>query len=475
MKSLKLSTAMVAIIAIAISAPAEVSALTKFVDTDINTTNYISSGHVYQIGSESSLAFASRTVFKSAYTSGLELGNFSNARSVESVGGHTLVLEGTDLWIVGYGYPTFTLIASNVNDFGGSFSAVTVLKTDGTTAMIKLNTPNIKQAQSTSGTTLPEDVVSLCGGKSNQAALTSTGDVYVMGTDSTWSNYYGQMGVGNTTPVTPFIWTKAAVSNIASVDCSDSSMVLLTKTGNVLVAGQGGVNSSVFKSLGLSDATFISAGSNVTAITRKDGELYAIGWHNLIRYGLYNNSKTVTKLQGFANLKTFQSCGSHYVTVGEDGYLQTWGQNNAGQLGYFTWGTRVYAKMFNMETHAPQGAGMISLASVADTIVTDTPVLAPVVVVTTETVAEVVAVSTVWTSPETGITTTIDPVALTTTTVDDIEGIQTVAPIVAANETKIVVTITTTKTSECIAHNNGQNTKGNQIDYCKRTLVTAIN
>ena len=465
MKTLKMYAVMASIIAIAISAPAEVSALTKIVDTDIGVTNYISGGHVYQIGNRTNTPI----VTGSGFTNGLEVGHFVNAKSVESVGLRTLVLEGTDLWVAGYGYPSFTLLAEDVNDFGASFTAVTILKTDGTTATIKLITPNIKQSQSTSGTTLPEDVVSLCGGKSNQTALTSTGEVFVMGTDPTWSNYYGQMGLGTTAPVTPYTWFKATVSNIAAIDCSDTSIALLTKAGDVIVAGQGGVNSNVFKSLGLSDATFVSAGSNVTAMIREDGELYAIGWHNLIAYGLYNNSKTVTKLQGFANLKTFQSCGSHYVALGEDGYMQTWGQNNVGQLGYYTWGTGTYAKMFNMETHASQGAGMLSFT---DTIVA-TPVLTSVVNVTIENLAEVIVASTVWTS-ETGITTTIDPVALTTTTVNEVEGIQTVAPIVAANETATVVTITTTET-ECVSHNNGQNTKGNQIDYCKTGVIQRNN
>ncbi len=450
---------------IALAASFEVTAVTKLVDTDTGITTYISGGHVFTISSDNTPSAKARTTPMSGMTNGLEFGNFSNAKSIESVAYRTFVLDGTDLWVRGYGYPVLTKLSSAVNDFGASLTNVTVLRTDSSVATIKLITPNKNQLVTGSPVVVSEvgaGVTSLCGGIYHQAALTADGNVYVIGSVNT----DGRLGLGNTTPVTT--WTKVPnLPVVAAISCGDTATALLTNTGDVLVAGAGILgqytNALNYQSINTSGVNYVSVGNNVLFATKSDGELYTMGWHNLIWNGLnrYNYSGLV-KVPNFSGTATAHGSGSHVVVMMSDGYTYSWGQNHMGQLGYSI------APL--AETNDPRGLGLISApASAIETDVAEVEALAPVVTVTTENINSVVAVTDTWVDPTTQLVTVVNSGNMTTTTTDIVTGVYTTAPVVSTTGTSPVVTITTAE--ECVAHNNGQNKHGNKIDYCKKGYI----
>ena len=160
-------------------------------------------------------------------------------------------------------------------------------------------------------------------------------------------NYYGQLGLGNTTNRVTFDQAITNTDDTKSVYCGENYTFIL-KNNNTLW----GCGANVYGQLGLGDTnnrkTFtqiitntnniesICCGNNYGFILKNDGTLYGCGYNEHGQLGLGNTNNKTTFTQITINADNVKSvyCGYGYTFIlKNDGTLWGCGANGRGQLG----------------------------------------------------------------------------------------------------------------------------------------------
>jgi len=165
--------------------------------------------------------------------------------------------------------------------------------------------------------------------------------VIIRDDNSVWAtgdNYYGQLGLGDTSKKYQFTNTGITARFVA---CGDVHTIILKDDNSVWVTGynyQGQLglgdtnNRHQFTDTGMT-ARFVACGSNHTVIIREDSSVWVTGRNNYGQLGLgdmaYRHQFTNTGITA-----KFVACGSnHTVIIREDSSVWVTGRNNHGQLG----------------------------------------------------------------------------------------------------------------------------------------------
>ena len=179
---------------------------------------------------------------------------------------------------------------------------------------------------------------------------------------SLWScgnNYYGQLGLNDTTQRTTFTQVTANINNdVKQIACGEYHTIILKTNGTLWGCGLNGSGQ-----LGLGDTnpryTFerianninndvkeVICGSNHTFILKNDGSLWGCGYNNYYQLGLGNdtNKTSFTKVTANINNDVKQIvCGSnHTFILKTDGSLWGCGYNYNYQLGLSDPASKIY-------------------------------------------------------------------------------------------------------------------------------------
>ena len=159
-------------------------------------------------------------------------------------------------------------------------------------------------------------------------------------------NYYGQIGLGDTTNRKAFMQITANTNDIKSFYCGENYTILLKNDGTLWACG-----ANVYGQLGLGDTTnrktfaiistntndvkSICCGNNYTFILKNDGTLWGCGYNNSgqLGFGDTKDRKIFTKITDIYDIKSVY-CGYGYtIILKNDGTLWGCGSNGLGQLG----------------------------------------------------------------------------------------------------------------------------------------------
>jgi alpha-tubulin suppressor-like RCC1 family protein len=183
---------------------------------------------------------------------------------------------------------------------------------------------------------------SIAGGFYHTIALKTDGSLW------TWGyNYYGQLGVNNTTSRSTPVTTLLGGTNWKSIAGGSYHTVALKTDGSLWtwgfnIYGQLGVNDTITRStpvttlLGGNNWKSIACGGYHTVALKTDGSLWTWGNNSSGQLGVNDTitrSTPVTTLLGGNNWKSIACGGYHTVALKTDGSLWTWGNNSSGQLG----------------------------------------------------------------------------------------------------------------------------------------------
>ena len=157
-------------------------------------------------------------------------------------------------------------------------------------------------------------------------------------------NYYGQIGLGDTTNRKAFMQITTNTDDIESFYCGENYTILLKNNGTLWACG-----ANVYGQLGLGDEnnrkTFaiistntndvksIYCGNNYTFILKNDGTLWGCGYNNAgqLGFGDTSNRKTFTQITN--NVKSVYCGYGHTIILKNDNTLWGCGANGNGQLG----------------------------------------------------------------------------------------------------------------------------------------------
>ena len=232
---------------------------------------------------------------------------------------------------------------------GGYYTAA--VKTDGTLWTWGGNGDG-QLGDNTSGTDRCTPVTTFAGGTNwKQVACVDnhTAAVKTDGTLWTWGfNYFGELGVNNTTNRCTPVTTFAGGTNWKQVTCGSSHTAAVKTDGTLWTwgynyYGQLGVNNTtnrltpVTTFAGGANWKQVSGGQSHTAAIKTDGTLWT--WGSNIYGELGNNTSgnnrltPVTTFAGGTNWKQVAGVNLHTAAVKTDGTLWTWGYNGIGALG----------------------------------------------------------------------------------------------------------------------------------------------
>ena len=290
----------------------------------------------------------------------------ANANDIKEIycgGVHTLILknDGT-LWGCGANgdgqlglgdttdRTTFTEIITNVDDIKQICCSyhTFILENDGTLWGCGSNgNGELGLGDTTNRTTFTQVTTNTNDIKSVHCGV---GYTFILKNDGTlWGcggNYYGQLGLGDTTDRTTFTQVTTNADDIKQVYYGWSYTLILKNDGTLWGCGQ-----NTYGQLGLGDTTDrttftqittntndikeIYCGYSHTFILKNDGTLWSCGWNDgQLGLGDKTNRKTFTQITTNTNDIKEIYCGySHTLILKNDGTLWGCGGNYYGQLG----------------------------------------------------------------------------------------------------------------------------------------------
>ena len=185
-------------------------------------------------------------------------------------------------------------------------------------------------------------------------------------------NYYGQLGLGDTTDRSSFTQVTNDVKQIA---CGDSYTIILKTDGSVWACGYNG-----YGQLGLGDTTYrtsftqittninndvsqIACGYYHTIILKNNGSVYACGRNNYGELGLNDTTQRTTFTQVTTNISEIKqiACGNYHTFIlKNDGSIWSCGRNNYGQLGWGTSDSNTHSTFIQVTTNINNDVKQVS-------------------------------------------------------------------------------------------------------------------
>jgi alpha-tubulin suppressor-like RCC1 family protein len=240
--------------------------------------------------------------------------SFNNPKQISCGGYHTFLIKQDG-----------TVWATGRNDYGQLGLGDTNNRTTFTQLSSSFNNP--KQIS--------------CGGY-HTFLIKQDGTVWATG-----RNDYGQLGLGDTNNRTTFTQLSSSFNNPKQISCKYYHTFLIKQDGTVWATGW-----NYYGQLGLGDTTnrnsftqlsssfnnpkMISCGSSYTFIVKQDGTIWATGYNGSGQLGLGDttNRNTFTQISSsFNNPKQISCGGYHTFIVKQDGTVWATGWNYYGQLG----------------------------------------------------------------------------------------------------------------------------------------------
>lgn len=184
-------------------------------------------------------------------------------------------------------------------------------------------------------------VKDIAAGDNHSLLLSTSGEVYVAG-----KNDYGQLGIMDLLSRTYFTKPKFNVNNIKKIAAGSDSSILLTNSGEVMVAGfnnsgqlgLGNTNASITfqTSKTISDVKDISTSGYSTLVLTNSGEVYATGRNSNGQLGLGDdtNRTSFTKISTVTNAKNISMGVFHALVLTNSGEVYSCGWNSYGKLGF---------------------------------------------------------------------------------------------------------------------------------------------
>ena len=247
---------------------------------------------------------------------------------------------------------TFTEITTNTNDVKSIYCGwyhTFILKNDGTLWGCGYNNfGQLGLGDTTNRTTFTQiatntdDIKSVYCGGYYTIILKNDGTLWGCG-----RNIYGELGLGDTTNRTTFTQITTNTNDIKEIYCGDHHTFILKNDGTLWGCGW-----NYFGELGLGDTTSrttftkittntddvksVCCGANHTIMLKNDGTLWGCGSNNVSQLGLgdSNNRTTFTQITtNTIDIKSVYCGGNHTFILKNDGTLWSCGWNTSGQLG----------------------------------------------------------------------------------------------------------------------------------------------
>jgi alpha-tubulin suppressor-like RCC1 family protein len=237
---------------------------------------------------------------------------------------------------------------SSAQSAGGGAGHTVILKSDGTVWTVGDNasgqigddnspTDRKHPPYQVSGLT---DIIAVAVGGSHTLALTSTGNVYGWGLNTS-----GQVGIGNTTSPqeTP---QQLSLSNIVAIAAGATHSVALDSSGNAYTWGKddkgqigdstNGTSNKVSPWTALTGVAAIAAGQEFTLFVKTDGTVYGTGENTNYQLGTgINNSDQTAPVQMSGITTAIAAAGGerHSIILLSGGTVKAVGEGESGALG----------------------------------------------------------------------------------------------------------------------------------------------
>ena len=254
---------------------------------------------------------------------------------------------------------SFTQVTTNINNdvkqiVCGSYHTF-ILKNDGSVyscgdnyyGQLGLGDYTDRSSFTQVTTNINNDVEQLACGYEHTFILKNDGSVWSCG-----RNYYGQLGLGNTTNQTTFTQVTTNINNdVKQIACSDGGnhTFILKNDGSVWSCGENGSgqlglgHTSAFTSFTQvttninNDVKQISCGYNHTFILKNDDSVWSCGYNYYGQLGIGNTTTYTSFTQVTTNINNDVeqlACGGSYTFIlKNDGNVYGCGYNGYGQLG----------------------------------------------------------------------------------------------------------------------------------------------
>ena len=194
-------------------------------------------------------------------------------------------------------------------------------------------------------TNMNDDVIQVACGQSHTIIQKKDGTLWACG-----YNYYGQLGLGDTTDRTTFTRVANNINNdVKQIACGDNHTFILKIDGSIWGCGynyygQLGLNNTNNKTSFTqvtpninNDVKQIVCGSTHTFILKNDGSIWSCGYNYNGQLGLGDPANKTMFLKVTTNINNDVkqiACGEYHTFIlKNDGSIWSCGYNNSGQLG----------------------------------------------------------------------------------------------------------------------------------------------